>query len=36
MAPESHLGGVLRWVSVVQLVFLVHDLRRIINLTGVY
>jgi hypothetical protein len=35
-AIETERGGALRWVRLVQLVFLVYDLSRAINLTGVY
>ena len=35
-AIETDRGGALRWVRLVQLVFLEYDLNRAIDLTGVY
>jgi hypothetical protein len=35
-AIETDRGGALRWVRLVQLVFLEYDLNRDIDLTGFY
>ena len=35
-ALETARGGALRWVSLIELFFLVHDPSRAINLTGIY